>query len=165
MAARILSNYPDYGKAPAEYILALSETLATLTTSEIVWLTDSREGLASVCKYLPTRADVHEFLKAKRAKVEQFQSPHTAYKRLNPDVDERPDFDRRKQVVQELLGYNPMTHVKAPVRDLVGKEIPKDASQLKTPAAPASEYLLKRIEEMDRETEEILGRQLYGTAA
>jgi hypothetical protein len=167
-AKRIMANYPDYGKAPPEYLLSMTETMAALTEEEIVWLSDRREGLATVCKYIPTPADIHEFLKAKRAKAEQFKPAHTHYRKLNEDHgpwEAETDFERKKHVVRDLLGYDPAKVTKAPLRDLVGKEIPKDASQLKTPALPASEFLLKRIEEMDREAEEILGRKLYGTAA
>lgn len=136
LAARILSNYPDYGKAPPEYLLTLSETLASLTTSEMVWLCDANDGLATVCKYLPTTADIHDFLKAKRAKAEQFKPAHTHYRKLNEDHgpwEAETDFERKKRIVRELLGYDPMKQTKAPLRDLAGKEIPKDAGQLKTP--------------------------------
>lgn len=168
LAARILSNYPDYGKAPPEYLLTLSETLAGLTTSEIVWLCDANDGLATVCKYLPTTADIHDFLKAKRAKAEQFKPAHTAYRKLNEDHgpwEAETDFERKKRVVQELLGYDPMKVTKAPLRDLVGKDIPKDASQLKTPAAPPSKYLLAIIEEQRQLNEERLNNLFREDAA
>lgn len=163
-AKRIMANYPDYGKAPPEYLLSMTETMAALTEEEIVWLSDRREGLATVCKYLPTPADVHDFLKAKRAKAEQFRPAHTAYRKLNEDHgpwEAETDFERKKRVVQELLGYDPMKVTKAPLRDLVGKDIPKDASQLKTPAAPASQYLKDVIERQAREAAEIRNRELY----
>jgi len=34
-AKRIMANYPDYGKAPPEYLLSMTETMAALTEEEI----------------------------------------------------------------------------------------------------------------------------------
>ena len=156
LAARILSNYPDYGKAPPEYLLTLSETLASLTTSEIVWLCDPDDGLATVCKYLPTTADIHDFLKAKRAKAEQFKSARerfgdAGYRYLSDDrgavvVESSPE--RRKQVVKELLGYDPMKPT-APKRELVNPtaaEVDITVSSLKTEARPISPEFRAHLE-------------------
>lgn len=151
LAARILSNYPDYGKAPPEYLLTLSETLAGLTTSEIVWLCDANDGLATVCKYLPTTADIHEFLREKRAKAEQFKPAHTAYRKLNEDHgpwEAETDFERKKRVVKELLGYDPM-RPSAPKRELVNPtaaEVEVTVSALKTEARPISAEFRAHLE-------------------
>lgn len=151
LAARILSNYPDYGKAPPEYLLTLSETLAGLTTSEIVWLCDANDGLATVCKYLPTTADIHEFLREKRAKAEQFKPAHTAYRKLNEDHgpwEAETDFERKKRVVKELLGYDPMKPT-APKRELVNPtaaEVDVTVSALKTEARPISAEFRAHLE-------------------
>jgi hypothetical protein len=143
-AKRIMANYPDYGKAPPEYLLSMTETMAALTEEEIVWLSDRREGLATVCKYLPTPADIHDFLKAKRAKAEQFKPAHTHYRKLNEDHgpwEAETDFERKKRVVKELLGYDPMGTTNAPKRELVNPtaaEVEVTVSALKTEARPIS---------------------------
>ena len=152
LAARILSNYPDYGKAPPEYLLTLSETLAGLTTSEMVWLCDANDGLATVCKYLPTTADIHDFLRARRAKAEQFKPAHTAYRKLTEEHgpwEAKTDFERKKRVVKELLGYDPMGAANASKRELVNPtaaEVEFTVSALKTVARPISAEFRAHLE-------------------
>lgn len=67
-AKRILSSYPDYGKAPAEYLLSMTELLASYPENIIARLADLRTGIASRTSYLPTVHDVtklaNEFLDA-----------------------------------------------------------------------------------------------------
>lgn len=164
----ILKGRVDRGTEPADWTVAITETLSYLTDEELAWIAHPREGLATVCKFLPNAADIHEFLREKRAKAEQFRPAHTAYRKLNEDHgpwEAETDFERKKRVVQELLGYDPMKQTKAPLRDLVNKEIPTDASQLKTPAAPPSKYLLAHIEERRQLDEERLNNLFREDAA
>ncbi len=164
----ILKGRVDRGMETPEWTVAITETLSYLTDEELAWIAHPRDGLATVCKYLPQPADIHEFLREKRAKAEQFKPAHTAYRKLNEDHgpwEAETDFERKKRVVQELLGYDPMKVTKAPLRDLVGKDIPKDASQLKTPAAPPSKYLLDVIEEQQRLKDERLNELFREDAA
>ncbi len=152
----------------ADWTVAITETLSYLTEEELAWISHPREGLATVCKFLPQPADIHEFLRERLAKAEQFRPAHTAYRKLNEDHgpwEAETDFERKKRVVEELLGYNPMKVGKAPLRDLVNKEIPADASQLKTPAAPASKYLLAHIEERRQLNEERMSNLFCEDAA
>jgi hypothetical protein len=108
---RIMSAFPDYGKAPPDYMVALMECLTWLSPQEMGWIMDPRNGLVTVCKFLPTPGDVHEFIREKHAKAEQFKShPTSGYTKFEPLPDKPEpvvDAERKKKVVRELLGYNP----------------------------------------------------------
>lgn len=103
---------PDYGKESPEYAVGLTDTLSYLTDEELAWITNPRDGLATVCKFLPTPADVHEFLRARREKAEQFKPAHTTWRKIEDDPNapwnRETDAERKRRVVKELLGYNPM---------------------------------------------------------
>jgi hypothetical protein len=71
VAKKILSAYPDYGKAPPEYIFNFAEALSYLTEDEMAIVTNPRNGVASRCQFLPTIADVHALLREHKAKAEQ----------------------------------------------------------------------------------------------
>jgi hypothetical protein len=109
--------------------------------------------LHTVCKFLPTPADVHEFLRARREKATQFQPTPTHYKRLNEEKgpwDQETDFERKARVVRELLGYNPSPAAKQldPKRELVPPSA-EDLANLKltTPPAAPSVHLIKLLRE------------------
>jgi hypothetical protein len=148
----LLRARPDYGKESTEYAVGLTETLSYLTEEELSWLTNPRDGLATVCKFLPTAADVHEFLRERRAKQEQFKPAHTTYRRLNDESgpwDKETDYERKARVVKELLGYNPSPKAQElePKRVLVPPtEEDLRNLKLKTPPAPPSRYLIAMLE-------------------
>lgn len=181
-AKRILSAYPDYGRAPPEYLLTFTELLSTFDDETLAALCDLRTGLATRTAYLPTIADIDKFLRARRAEQEdrgRFRMPGPApsmvtytqdeyhamrfypesadaekarqrLRALGVDVDKmfRPVHDtsaeHRKQVVIEALGYDP-SRGRPPARDLVGKVIPQDSSELKTPPTPPSKELVELV--------------------
>lgn len=148
----ILRSRPDYGKEPPEYTIGLAETLSYLTDDELRWIMHPREGLATVCKYLPTAADVHEFLRNREAKENQFKPALTSYSYLGP-ADAIPDprpptLEERKAVVMRALGYDPQRKT-MPKRDLVrptDDEVGKVAAGIKTPAKPISPQLRAKLE-------------------
>jgi hypothetical protein len=110
-AKKILSTYPDYGKAPPEYIVSFAEALSYLTPDEIAAVTDPRNGVASRCQFLPTIADIHAVLRERQARTEAFLPTPTTYKRLNgPEHDPRrlKTPEERARYVRRVLGYNPM---------------------------------------------------------
>lgn len=130
------------------------ECLTWLSPEEMGWVMDPRNGLATVCKYLPTPGDVHEFLRDKKARAEQFKShPTSGYKRL---MDETPDprpptLEERKAVVLRELGYDPQQRT-SPKRDLVpptSADLDGVVKGLKTTAAPPSDELRRLIAEQD----------------
>lgn len=145
-AKRILSAYPDYGKAPPEYIINFAEALSYLTESEIEVVLDIRSGVVSRCQFLPTIADVHELLREHEKGQAQFARTDSGYTRFGQDFgpwDDETDYERKRRVVREALGYNPGEKGRIEKRELV----PPTAEdlknlKLKTPAAPASKYLI-----------------------
>lgn len=124
-----------------------------MSDTELAWLADRNTGLATVCKYLPSVADIHEFIRAKRAKAEQFKPAHTAYRKLTQERgpwEAETDVERKKQVVKELLGYNPMKEADAPKRELVNPtaaEVEAVASSLKSEKRPISREFRALLEE------------------
>lgn len=139
----ILKGRVDRGMETPEWTVAITETLAYLTDEELAWISHPREGLATVCKFLPQPADIHDFLRARRAKLEQFKPAHTHYHRLSEEHgpwEGETDFERKKRVVKELLGYDPMKP-NAAKRKLVNPtaaDVEYTVSSLKTQARPIS---------------------------
>ena len=148
----LMRGRPDYGKESPDYAVGLTETLSYLTDEELAWITNPRDGLATVCKFLPTAADVHEFIRNKRAKLDEFKPAHTNYRRLNDEKgpwDAETDFERKKRVVMECLGYNPDDRGRpAEKRTFTA---PDEATvrnlKLKTPPAGPSPYLIALLQE------------------
>lgn len=104
MAEKILKSYPDYGKAPAEYLLAVTELLAGYPQEVRERLADLRTGIASRCKFLPSIAEIVEMAEEPQRIREQF-SPPTAYKKFPPapDYDESPEeMERRRGFIERL---------------------------------------------------------------
>lgn len=80
-AKKILTSYPDYGKAPPEYAVNLAEHLSFLTEDEIALVMHPKHGITVRSAYLPTNADIQTLLREHEQKRTQFQS-HTAYQRF-----------------------------------------------------------------------------------
>lgn len=108
----MLSAFPDYGKAPPEYVVNLAESLSYLSDEELAVVLHPLNGVIARTKFLPTFADIAAFLQEHKSRQEQFKPTHTTYRRLNDDApgpwDEETDYERKARVVQELLGYNPL---------------------------------------------------------
>lgn len=158
-----MSSYPDYGKAPPEYLLTVTEFIAGLAPDERHLLVDKRLGIAAKCRFLPSVGDMAELLLADKTRREQFRPAHTTYRRLEFDADPPMEpLDHRRRVVAETLGYDP--------QDRRGRSMPSPENvaaataavsrfdearaageplPLKTPAAPASEYLKELLWEQD----------------
>lgn len=145
----LLKARPENGKEDPDYILAMVESLSWLTPEEHEWLTHPREGLQTVCKFLPTPADVHEFLRARRARQEAVRPAPTTYRRLAEESgpwDQETDFERKKRVVRECLGYNPDV-TRTPSKRVLTAPTDEDLRnlKLKTPPAPPSRYLVEQL--------------------
>lgn len=150
-----MATFPDYGKATAEYVIAIADAISWMTDAEIDALMDPRDGyVANADGYLPSVGKLHEFLRNKQAKADQFKShPTSGYKRL---MDETPDprpptLEERKAVVLRELGYDPQQRT-SPKRDLVpptSADLDGVVKGLKTPAAPPSDELKRMIAEQD----------------
>ena len=151
-AKKILGGYPDYGKAPPEYIINFAEALSYLTPEELGAVTDPRDGVASRCQYLPTIADIHALLREQKEKAEQFRPAHTNYRRLNDHTgpwDQETDFERKKRVVLEALGYDPDERGRPAKKRIFSPPSAQEVAnlQLKTPSAPPSPYLISLLKE------------------
>jgi hypothetical protein len=142
-----MKGRPDTNAENPKYLAEMVESLAHLSDEELAWLTHPRDGLHTVCKFLPTPADVHEFLRNRRARAEQFQPAPTSWHKIVDDPDapwnRETDADRKRRVVAEKLGYDPDRHGARAGRNVVP---PSDADlaglQLKTPAASPSPHLM-----------------------
>lgn len=149
----LLKTRPDTGKEAPEYLAAMVQCLAWLTPEEHAWLTHPRDGLHTVCKFLPTAADVHEFLRSKRARVEQFQPAPTAWRKIEEDPDapwnQETDAERKKRVVEELLGYNPDERGRPAAKRIFTPPSTEEVANLnlKTPAAPPSASLISLLKQ------------------
>jgi hypothetical protein len=72
IAIRLLSQWPDFGKATDPYVLGISEFLSTCTEDEIADLMHPRTGIRAKCKFLPTIADMSKVLiKAAALRLEE----------------------------------------------------------------------------------------------
>jgi hypothetical protein len=146
----LLKGRPDTNAENSKYVAEMVECLAYLTEDEMRAITSPRDGLHTVCRYLPTPADVHGFLRDRKARQEAILPAPTTYRKLNADDPAAPwnketDVDRKKRAVRELLGYDPDD--RTPKHRVFTPPTPEDLSklELKTPAAPPSEYLLKAL--------------------
>lgn len=145
----LLKARPENGKEDPDYIVAMVESLSWLTPEEHGWLTHPRTGLQTVCKFLPTPADVHEFLRERRAKLEAVLPAATTYRRLNEETgpwDQETDYERKKRVVRELLGYDPDRRQPPRREPVVPTEDELRNLKLKTSPAPPSRYLIAKLE-------------------
>lgn len=149
-AKKILGGYPDYGKAPPEYVINFAEALSFLTAEELAAVTDPRNGVASRCQYLPTIADIHALLRERKEKAEQFKPAHTNYQHLNDQKgpwDQETDYERKRRVVIESLGYNPADRGRPATKRTLTQPTDADVRnlKLKTPAAGPSPQLINLL--------------------
>ncbi len=80
-----MASFPDYGKAPPEYVVNLAESLSHLRDDDLAVVLHPLNGVAARTKFLPTFADIAAVLQEHRAKQDQFKT-HTTYKRLESVV-------------------------------------------------------------------------------
>lgn len=145
----MLKGRPDTNAENPQYLADMVECLAWLTPEEHAWLGHPRTGLQTICRFLPTPADVHEFIRAKHERLEAVLPASTTYRRLETEPgpwDAETDVDRKKQVVRQCLGYDPdQRHV--PVKRELTAPTDEDLRnlRLKTPSAPASRFLIAKL--------------------
>lgn len=153
IAEKILGAYPDYGKAPEGYLLSVTEFIAYQIPEVQEALAHPLTGIASKCKYLPTIADLKEFIEERARRLNTRATGYRYFKRGEGDPLEMADAERRKAAVVEALGYDP-------AKPKPTKRLPLDrgimdaiqenrwsSGDLKTPAAPASEELKQLLRE------------------
>lgn len=81
-----MTSYPDYGKAPPEYGVNLTEYLSYLNDDEIAIVMHPKHGITARSTYLPTNADIQALLREAEQKRTQFQS-RTTYQRFKSVCD------------------------------------------------------------------------------
>lgn len=149
-AKRILGSYPDFGKAPAGYGMMFTDALAYLTEEELAVVMHPRTGITSVCEFLPSVGDVHALLRDHKERQEKFRPAATSYRRLK-DIEPGPwdretDYERKRRVVRELLGYDPDAANAPTKRSLVPPTAEDLASlKLKSPAKPITQRLYSKL--------------------
>lgn len=148
----LLKGRPDTGREDPAYVAGMVESLSWLTDEERGWISHPRDGLHTVCKFLPTAADVHGFIRDKRARMEASRPGATTYRRLGAESgpwDKETDYERKARIVRELLGYNP-SPAGCQVEPKRGQTPPTTQDMtdltLKTPPAPPSRYLIAQLE-------------------
>lgn len=152
----LMRGRPDYGKESPDYAVGITETLSYLTDEEMGWLLDPREGIktfSQYSKYLPQPNDIHEFLREKRARMAAVRPAPTTYKRLTEESgpwDKETDYERKKRIVEQLLGYNPSPKAQQ-TENLKRTLVPPSAEdmknlKLKTPQSGPSRELLAQLE-------------------
>lgn len=102
---QMMKAYPDYGKSPADYLLAVTELLAGYPQEVRERLADLRTGIPSRCKFVPTVADIVEFVREIEDRKHQFKAPSGGYKKFSPapDYDESPkEMERRRGFIERL---------------------------------------------------------------
>jgi hypothetical protein len=99
-AQMILSCYPDYGKAPPEYIVNLIDVLSTYPSHVLVRLVDLRTGIVAKSSYLPAIADVVALADSYSEVLED--------ERLARLTEERREQERKRG--EELLSKARKTH-------------------------------------------------------
>lgn len=93
-AKKILTSYPDYGKAPPEYGVNLADYLSYLTDDEMAVVMHPRTGITSKSAFLPTNADIQALLREHEERQAKFRPSNSGYQRFASvvtEADVRPD--------------------------------------------------------------------------
>lgn len=85
-AKKILTSYPDYGKAPPEYGVNLAEYLSFLTNDEIAVVMHPKTGITSKTPYLPTNAEIQALLREHEERQAKFKPTNSGYQRFESVV-------------------------------------------------------------------------------
>lgn len=104
-------------------------------------------GIATKCKYLPTIADLKQFIEDRARRLNPTPRAYPLFKRGEGDPPDMADADRRKAQVLAELGYDPAkpkAERRAPLDPGILDAIEENrwsSKDLKTPAAPISPEL------------------------
>lgn len=148
--AQMLKGRPEIGAENPKYLLEMVEVLAHVSDEDQAVLSHPVTGLQTVLKYLPTPADIHSFLREHHARKEQFKPAPTSWKKIEDDPDapwnKETDAERKKRVVEELLGYNP-DKKGAPSKRTSTPPTEQDLKnlQLKSPDKPLTPQLIAKL--------------------
>jgi hypothetical protein len=148
----LMKGRPETSIENPDYTAEMVEVLSHLTPDEHQALTEPRDGLQTVSRYLPTPADVHGFLRDRRARLDAIRPAATTYKKLQIDDPKAPwnlpvDPERKRCIVEKHLGYDPDRKPAGP--RVFTPPTAEDMANLRLnrPPAPPSPYLLKLLQE------------------
>lgn len=149
---RIFKGRPETRTENPDYLDGLTETLETLTDEELGWVSDPREGIQTVCKFLPNAADLFELIRKRREVRDKFKAFGAPWKLLPVEREPEPDEAERarRKAFVEATRRGTEFEVQAPVvkRDLVPATATDLASlKLTTPEAPASPQLIALLQQ------------------
>ena len=149
---------PDHGREDPGYLAGLADTLCGFTPEELAVMSDPATGLMTRLKFLPTPADVYEFLREKMPWSDRFR-PASSYRTLEPDRTPKPDhggdagFERRRKLVLDALGHELGSNIgrRTQVLQPIVRAIPTAEDMagivLKTPPSAPSDHLLSLLRE------------------
>lgn len=109
-AKKILTSYPDYGKAPPEYGVNLAEYLSYLTNEEIAVVMHPKTGITAKTPYLPTNAEIQALLRADEERREKYRQSNSGYQRFQSVVT-------KEDVMRDNTPYRPFPKLWAAFRE------------------------------------------------
>lgn len=102
IVVKLIYGFPDYGKASPEYVLTLTEFVASLSPQEIALITDPKSGIAARCKFLPAIFDFAEILREFEASQAKYSNIRD-YSGLRPMTEqELNEWRSRNQQIPKL---------------------------------------------------------------
>ena len=139
-AEKILKRYPDYAKAPPEYLAAISTILSTYDYRMQCQLSDIMTGVSARCKFLPTVAEIKEL-------AYEF-APPVQPKYFKPEPDPPPLSPSARARMQKLTDDFRNSWVepgKATGFTYRPADEIKSSSDLKSPDGPISDELRQKL--------------------
>lgn len=86
LAKKLLAGKPNYAGATALYLSEIGECVAGYEPEMQAKILDLKTGVPARCKFLPTPADIAEFVREEAEKVDRYRPAHTAYGRFKPNT-------------------------------------------------------------------------------
>ena len=159
LAEKLLSSYPDYGKASKTYLLSIAEVFNQLPQDVAAAALNITTGVRARCAFLPTVADIVKFAEDYRVKQTQFQSPprYGIYQLLEPSNEPAPTSDECQRCrdhwnqVKEQIYAEQRRKSGQPDSVIVPDNLSNEEAaawvgeRLRTPSAPPSDELVELV--------------------
>lgn len=101
-AKAIMDSYPDWGKVePDGYLMRITNYLALITEEERRALAHPIAGIATRSKFLPSIADMAEFLQERSKRLNTKATGYRYLTRGEGDPDNVPPLARRRELVAD----------------------------------------------------------------
>lgn len=82
----MLAGKPNYAGATALYLSEIGECVAGYEPEMQAKILDLKTGVPARCKFLPTPADIAEFVREEAEKADRYRPAHTAYERFKSNT-------------------------------------------------------------------------------